>query len=85
MKIQKIVLLVALLTTILVANDELANDIKYISNDGTETQNQIICTNGNEAYVFSNNKTHNIRLVTNGMSENLGKITLNTIVNKVCK
>jgi len=82
--IQKIGVTLALLTTLATANEELAKDIKYIGNDGTETQNQIICTNGNEAFVFSNNTTREIRLEMDGTSQNLGKVTLDEVIERVC-
>jgi len=82
--IQKIGVILTLLTTLATANEELAKDIKYIGNDGVETKNQIICTNGNEAFVYSNNQTREIRLEFDGSTENLGKITLDEVIERVC-
>lgn len=84
-KTQKIGVILTLLTTLATANEELAKDIKYIGNDGTETKNQIVCINGNEAFVYSHNTTQNIRVEVNGSTENLGKVTLDEVVNRVCK
>jgi len=81
---QKIGVILILLTTLATANEELAKDIKYIGNDGTETKNQIICTNGNEAFVYSNNTTREIRVEINGSSENLGKVTLDEVIDRIC-
>ena len=81
---QKLGVVLTLLTTLATANQELAKDIKYIGNDGTETKNQIICTNGNEAFVYSNNTTREIRVEIDGSSENLGRVTLNKVVKRVC-
>jgi hypothetical protein len=83
--IQKIGVALILLTTLTTANEELAKDIKYIGNDGTETKNQIICNNGNEAFVYINNQTREIRLELDNSSENLGKVTLDGVVNRVCR
>lgn len=80
----KLGVVLTLLTTLATANEELAKDIKYIGNDGTETKNQIICTNGNEAFVYSNNTTREIRVEIDGSSENLGRVTLNKVVKRVC-
>lgn len=73
-----------LLTTLATANEELAKDIKYIGNDGTETKNQIICTNGNTTFVYSHNTSREIRVEINGSSDNLGKVTLDEVVERVC-
>jgi hypothetical protein len=81
---QKIGVISILLTILATANEELAKDIKYIGNDGTETKNQILCTNGNEAFVFSNNTTREIRLEMDGTSQNLGKVTLDKVIERVC-
>lgn len=77
---QKIGVILTLLSTLAIANEELAKDIKYIGNDGTETKNQIICTNGNEAFVYENNKTKEIRFE----NKKLGKITLDKVVEIIC-
>ncbi len=82
---QKIGVILILLTTLATANEELAKDIKYIGNDGTETKNQIICTNGNEAFVYSSNTTREIRVEVDGSTQNLGKVTLDEVVDKVCR
>jgi len=82
---QKIGVSLILLIALATANEELAKDIKYISNDGTETKNQIICINGKEAFVYSNNKTKEIRLEIDGSSKILGRVTLDEVVDMVCK
>ena len=83
--IQKIGVILTLLTTLATANEELAKDIKYIGNDGVETKNQIICTNGNEAFVYSNNQTREIRVESNNSTENFGHVTLDIVIQKLCK
>jgi len=82
---QKIGVILILLTTLATANEELAKDIKYIGNDGTETKNQIICANGNTAFVYSHNTTREIRVEMDGSSENLGRVTLDEVVEQVCQ
>lgn len=82
--IQKIGAILIILTTLAIANDELAKDIKYIGNNGIETKNQIICTNGNEAFVYIHNITKEIKVEIDGSIENSSKITLDEIVKKVC-
>jgi len=82
---QKIGVILTLLSTLATANEELAKDIKYIGNDGTETKNQIICTNGTEAFVYSHNTSREIKVETNASTENLGKVTLNEVVERVCQ
>ncbi len=82
---QKIGVILTLLTTLATANEELAKDIKYIGNDGIETKNQIICTNGNEAFVYSNNATREMRVEVDGSTKNLGKVTLDEVVERICQ
>ncbi|MBU1668794.1 hypothetical protein KKC13_10275 [bacterium] len=82
---QKIGVILILLTTLATANEELAKEIKYIGNDGTETKNQIICTNGSEAFVYSHNTSREIRVEFDGSSENLGRVTLDEVVERVCR
>jgi len=82
--IQKIGAILIILTTLAIANDELAKDIKYIGNNGIETKNQIICINGNKAFVYIHNLTKEIKVEIDGSIENLGKITLDEVVKKVC-
>ncbi|CAA6799327.1 MAG: Unknown protein [uncultured Sulfurovum sp.] len=82
---QKIGVILSLLTTLAMANEELAKEIKYIGNDGAETKNQIICTNGNEAFVYSHNTSREIRVEVDGSSENLGRVTLDEVVEQVCQ
>jgi len=82
--IQKTGVVLTLLTILATANEELAKDIQYIGNDGVETQNKIICTNGNEAFVYSHNQTREIRVEFNGSTQNFGKVTLDEVVEKIC-
>ena len=81
---QKTAVLLALLSTLATANEELAKEIRYIGNDGTETKNQIICTNGNEAFVYSHNTTREIRVEVDGTITHLGKVTLDEVIDRVC-
>ena len=88
MKIRlKASVLITLLTTLSIsnANEELAKDIKYISNDGVETTNQIICPNGNDAIVYINNSTREIELEKHNSRENLGNVTLDYVIDRVCR
>ncbi len=77
--------IITLLTLTLLQAGELEKEIKYLGNDGTETKNQIICANGNKAFVYSNNTTREIRVKVNNLSKNLGKVTLNEVVERVCQ
>ena len=52
---------------------------------GIETKYQIICTNGNEAFVYIHNSTREIKVEIDGSIENLGKITLDEVVKRVCQ
>ena len=81
---QKIGVILTLLSTLAIANEELAKDIKYIGNDGTETKNQIVCTNGNEAFVYSHNTTREIRVDVDGTITHFGKVTLDEVIDRVC-
>jgi hypothetical protein len=80
----KLGVVLTLLTTLATANEELAKDIKYIGNDGTETKNQILCTNGNTAFVYSHNTSREIRVEMSGTTQNFGKVTLDEVVEQVC-
>ena len=71
--------------SIAIANEELAKNIKYISNDGVETTNQIICTNGTDAFVHINNTTREIELERYNSRENLGNVTLDYVIDRVCR
>ena len=81
----KLGVMLTLLTTLAIANEELAKDIKYISNNGTETNNQILCNNGNTANVYSNNTSHEMRVEIDGTTLNLGKVTLDKVIKRVCR
>lgn len=79
------VLAFLVLTGVTQANEELAKEIKYISNDGTETKSEIICINSQSAFMYENNVSKEIRLEQDGVSEDLGKVTVDEAVDKACR
>lgn len=66
------------------ANEELSKEINYISDNGRETKSEIICTNNQSAFIYENNVNKEILLEQNGVVEDLGKVTIDEVIEKVC-
>lgn len=66
-------------------NSEIVEDIKYVSNDGFETISQILCKNSNKAFIYENNATKEIRMKYDSLIEDLGKVTIDEVIEKVCQ
>jgi len=75
-----IFLLAISLTSILQAG-ELEKEIQYIGNDGTVETHKIICKNDKTGTVTIDTTTR--EMTYNG--ENLGRVSFDVVVEKVCK
>ena len=67
------------------ADQEIAEEIQYVSNDGINTKNIIVCKNSVEVYIYENNTTKEIRLEKNGQVKELGRVTIDEVIDKVCR
>lgn len=67
------------------ANSEMAKEINYISNDGRETKSEVVCVNNQSAFIYENNVSQDIRLEQLGESEELGMVTIDEAIEKICR
>ena len=67
------------------ADDELVKEINYIENIGNEAKSEIVCINNESAFMYENNHTKEINIEKDGVSEYFGKVTIDEIIEKVCR
>lgn len=72
--------IIALLTLTLLHAGELEKEIEYLGNDGTAETHKIVCLNGKSGIVSIDNATGEMSVG----STNLGKVTLDELVDRIC-